>query len=283
MIDDVPYTLRLLAVDVLGFVIPVATAVVAFVLGRAARRWPRRAWLSVVACVLASAVGAATVALLETPEVVAEPLSRLGGVTVVLSWTALFLLGAASLRPAGSFSARFLGMLACVAALLVVIESAGALWWRFCAAESWDRRCDPRGCLQQSSGLTCAPATACMLLRHYGINASEGELAYLAGTSLFGTDGPAIARALRLKVEPFGLQVRLERPQSMPLRRPFLAVVRSPNLGHALLVERLLVEQVTVVDPLDGERRHMARAAFDAAWTGTALYLERARRRPAAE
>src|SRR5262249_26849544 len=150
--------------------------------------------------------------------------------------------------------------------------------WRFCAPQSWQRYADAEGRLQQSSGLTCSPAVAVMLLHRYGIRASEGEMAYLAGTSLFGTDAYSIARALQRKVEPHGWHVLVRHPDYEACARekgPFLAHVKGPYLGHALLVESASSDEVKVVDPLDGRRRTMSQADFEKVWDGTAIHVVR--------
>jgi hypothetical protein len=63
---------------------------------------------------------------------------------------------------------------------------------------------------RQTSQATCAPAAGATLLRAYGIQSSEAEMAYLGMTSIDGTSTRGIYRALKLKtrgthiaVEPF--------------------------------------------------------------------------------
>jgi ABC-type bacteriocin/lantibiotic exporter with double-glycine peptidase domain len=117
-----------------------------------------------------------------------------------------------------------------------------------------------------------------MLLHRYGIRASEGEMAYLAGTSLFGTDAQAIARALQQKVRERGWQARARRSEYEECarrREPFLAHVQGPDLGHAVLVERMGGEQVEVVDPLEGSPRRLSREEFEGAWDGTVVEIVR--------
>src|SRR5262249_47964863 len=154
----------------------------------------------------------------------------------------------------------------------------GRLWWRFAAPELWERTADAGGSLQQSSGLTCSPAAAVMLLHRHGIPTSEGEMAYLAGTSLFGTDAPSMCRALQAQGGPFCFRAEARRTDYEECRRdgsPFIAHVQRDLLGHAILVERMDAEWVGVVDPLDGQRRTISRGEFEAAWSGTALRILR--------
>ncbi|HKB39674.1 MAG TPA: cysteine peptidase family C39 domain-containing protein, partial [Gemmataceae bacterium] len=56
---------------------------------------------------------------------------------------------------------------------------------------------------------------------------------------------------------------------------PFLAHVKGPYLGHALLVESASSDEVKVVDPLDGRRRTMSQADFEKVWDGTAIHVVR--------
>ena len=101
-------------------------------------------------------------------------------------------------------------------------------------------------------------------------------MAYLAGTSLFGTDAQAIAYALQTKVEPHGWQAvarHMDYDAFACDGEPFLAHVRGPYLGHAVLVERAAPEEVEILDPLDGQRRAMPRAEFERAWDGTAVFI----------
>jgi ABC-type bacteriocin/lantibiotic exporter with double-glycine peptidase domain len=180
--------------------------------------------------------------------------------------------------PNRSLSSGFLGCLVALAGCLLLIEASGRLWWRFCAPGAWQRSADAKGRLQQSSGFTCSPA-AVMLLHRHGIPSSEGEMAYLAGTSLFGTDALATTRALQRKARPHGWQARVvhaDYEACAGLEAPFLAHVSGPALGHALLVERAGPDLVEVLDPLDGSRRKMSRAGFERVWDGTAIYLVRA-------
>src|SRR5581483_11626133 len=110
-------------------------------------------------------------------------------------------LGVAWSAPKKSLSPAFLGIIASITFLVFLNESAGRLWWRFAADSLWANRPDANGCLTQTTGLTCASAANAMLLRHLGVTASEGELAYLSNTSLLGTTALDMADALRLKLE----------------------------------------------------------------------------------
>jgi hypothetical protein len=268
--------LRPLPLDLLWFVLPLAVGAGVFVAGRSLRRWPMslRVGLVTLAVAVVGAGGLSLARLL--PFEVEAWLAPLGGATVLLGWVALFLIGIVWDVPGRSMSSAFLVAIALLAGCLVLIESAGPLWWRFGHPDMWQRTPDGQGNLQQSSGATCAPAAAVMLLHRLGIPSSEGEMAYLAGTSLFGTDTFAMARALREKAGPLGWRVRVARLSSAEAAAhvPFLAYIQKPA-GHALLIERIRPDHVELVDPADGQPWAITRSKFESIWNGTMLYLER--------
>src|SRR5205823_4407020 len=68
----------------------------------------------------------------------------------------------------------------------------------------WGNRPDGNGLLSQRTGWTCSPAAAAMLLHRHGLAGSEGELAYLAGTGILGTDLYSITDALNATFQAHG-------------------------------------------------------------------------------
>src|SRR5687768_6073629 len=120
---------RPILVDIVGIVFPIVIGAVLFVAGRFARRWPRS--IRVGALTLAVgvvALGVMTLARL-IPIEANRFVSKAGGSTVLLSYTAFFLLGVVWAVPGRSLSTSFLSTLAAVAGTLLVIEVAGPLWW----------------------------------------------------------------------------------------------------------------------------------------------------------
>jgi hypothetical protein len=166
-------------------------------------------------------------------------------------------------------------VIACLAAAmggLILLQSGACLWWRLVRAELWERRADAGGGLQQATGWTCYPAAAVMLLHHYGIAAGEGEMAYSANTSLWGTDDHAMARAMTARGYPAGWRARVEITDYEACVRqggPFIAQVVPPTIGpHALFVRSTGPESLRVIDPLDGVPKELSRTAFESMWTG---------------
>jgi hypothetical protein len=264
-----------LALDVLTLLLPLCLGGVTLAAGYLLFRWPKpiRAFLLCLAIGAIAVGGSAAAGLL--PGGINSVLSRLGGGTVLLSWAALLLLGVVWGLPKRSLSTGFLAALAVVAFTLLVIETGGRLWWRFPGGDLWQRTANADGCLRQSSGVTCSPAAGVMLLHHHGIAASEGEMAYLANSSFFGTDAHSLCRALAEKVQDRGWTAEV-RPADYETciheGWAFVAHVRRPDVGgHAVFVERVLPEHVQVIDPLAGMRAKLSRAEFEQQWDGVVI------------
>jgi ABC-type bacteriocin/lantibiotic exporter with double-glycine peptidase domain len=139
---------------------------------------------------------------------------------------------------------------------------------------------DARGALQQTTGITCAPAAAFMLLFRSGLRVSEGELAERANTTPpQGTAPYALARAVngiarrhRLR----GCIRRVDYAHAVRLGRPFVAFMNRPGVGgHALCVLKAGTAQVRVIDPLSGSPETMTREEFVSEWDPVIVWVER--------
>lgn len=257
------------------FLLPLIAGAGLFRLGVTFRRWPRAARGAAVAVCLAAIAASLLSATRLLPGAVEGAVFRTGGMTTVLCWVALFLLGVVWGVPHRTLTSPFLATLAVVALVVLAIEASGRLMWRF-SPDAWDRTAGEDGLLRQSSGMTCSPSAAVMLLHRYGVTASEGEMAYLAGTSLLGTDARSVARALEAKVAPLGWKVEFG-PGTYDecLRRgePFLAHVSGPTLGHAVTVVGMTPDEVVYLDPADGKPGAMSRTRFEREWDGTVVRI----------
>jgi hypothetical protein len=205
-------------------------------------------------------------------------LYRIGGETTVACVAAMLLLGVVWSQPGRSTSSAFLGALVGLIGVILLIHHSGRLTWRWLGGAAWHNRADAKGCVTQSTGWSCSPAAAVMLLHHHGINATEGEMAYRAGTNLLlGTNVYEMAVALSEKVKTMGLSVDVHREDYNRWQRrgvPFLAHVTIQNLGgHALFIERLTDEAAEVIDPRHGQRQTIPRAALERIWDGTGICL----------
>lgn len=265
-----------LLADLWTLVWPLAIGVGLFLSGTRLRRLPRAIRFFLVLFAMSVVILGGLSLARRLPLEVSWRLSDVGGASVLLCWVAMLLLGVVWVVPGRSFSSGFIAAIALLACFIIGIESAGRLWWRLAERQSWDRVVDDEGRLQQSSGATCSPTAAVMLLHLYGIQTSEGEMAYLAGTSLFGTDAPSIARALRQKVAALGWKVEIRHTNydgCLELNRPFIAHVVGEASGHALLVEVASSDGIQYLDPADGQRKEMPRSEFVSIWDGTMVYL----------
>lgn len=256
-----------MAFDLAGSLGPIAIAAILWWTGSRLHRWAR--WQHIVISLFVSSIaiigaGAAAGVL---------PANTLGGGTVLLSLVAIFLFAIVWSAPKRSLSSPFLMTLAGVALILTAIETSGRLYWRWFAPEAWTRTADAEGRLIQSSGMTCSPTAAVMLLASLGIESSEGEMAYLAGTSLFGTDADSIVSALNHKLEAKGW--RAEKRNGDP-ETPFIAHIKDGYLGHAVVVTHWN-GGVHHLDPGDGQGKQLSQAEFEVLWNRTAIVVKKSK------
>lgn len=270
--------LRPLYLDLLDVLLPLAAGLAALGCGRQLHRLKPALFRAGVglAVLVIGLLGVSY--FLPFPEAVNDALWHAGGETTVACLAALLLLGVVwSARGRGT-STGFLRALVAVIALVLVLHSGGRWWWRTLGQAAWQNVPDRAGCLTQSAGWTCSPAAASMLLHQYGIEASEGELAYRANTSFLGTDLRSIAQALTRAGQPHGLVARLDHADYQTCLRqsaPFFACVRLPRLGsHAVLVLRAGPTEVELVDPRFGFRQTVPRAELEPQWEGNVIRLE---------
>jgi hypothetical protein len=270
--------LRPLFFDFLSLFLPLISGCVLVFLGGFQAKLPRMVNALFLVLALATVVGGTVSAANLFPDTIHEGISYLGGATILLSLAALMLLGFAWSAPNRRFTNSFLITLMGICFVLLAIDGSGPLYWRFGAAQAWDRYPDGRGWLRQSSGVTCSPTAAAMLLYDYGIQVSEGEMAYLAGTSLFGSDGPAMARAIRAKVQDLGWTVHIAKTnlEEVTQRKvPFLAHIRGQSYGHAVVVMYMSDDVVDYLDPAHGQPIEIPIAAFLKVWDQTAIWIEK--------
>jgi hypothetical protein len=110
-------------------------------------------------------------------------------------------------------------------------------------------RCNGSVCLQ-STFSTCGPASAATILRSYGQNVTERELAIESLTYRGGTEAWYLARALRRRENQ--AEFIFSSANSFPY--PAIAGVRlRGGEGHFIAVLNVTDSAVTVVDPLSGE------------------------------
>jgi len=113
-------------------------------------------------------------------------------------------------------------------------------------------RCEGDVCLQSTLS-TCGPASAATLLKTFGDDASERELALESFTSRGGTEIWYLARALERR--GIGTRVVIKAVgANMILPGPAIAGVVLPgNAGHFIALVASDDKQVTFVDPMKGK------------------------------
>lgn len=228
---------------------------------------------------LALAVGAAAAHYPPLRDVVGPCLSLPGGEGALACLGTLALLGIAeaerkqsSRRPvrAAAFALVFLALFA---------FSSGSVGWHYFGQSLRANYPDASGALQQTTGITCAPAAAAMLLYHSGLRISEGAMAELAHTSFIqGTAPYALARAVDRVARRQGLRgciQRVDYARAVCLRHPFVAFINRPGIGgHALCVLKAAPEKLLVIDPLSGMQETVQRDQFVAGWDPVIIWIE---------
>ena len=136
---------------------------------------------------------------------------------------------------------------------------------------------NPEGICLQSTGYSCGPAAAATLLHHYGVSATEDEMAELCvtrggGTRTAGTSDAGILRGLRHKLQDRGRAV-ISTPSYDEIPVPSLVAIQlNPRLGHCILISKVESDQVRVIDPLFG-RGTIVRSQFERMWQKAAIHV----------
>jgi hypothetical protein len=138
-----------------------------------------------------------------------------------------------------------------------------------------------KGVCHQTSGYSCAAASAAMLLHRHGVPATEREMAELCATRsgstwMSGTSDSGIMRGLRMKLRDRATPV-ISTPAYADIPVPSLVAIQlNPRLHHCILVRAVEPGQVVVVDPLYGSGT-IPREQFERAWQKAAIHIAAAR------
>jgi len=162
----------------------------------------------------------------------------------------------------------------CSLALLGAIELIQREYTRPIGPELKEQERD--GVVLQSSGVSCASASAANLLRAFGIRKTEREMAGLFGASVAGaTDAQVIygMRKLRIRCE------RVEAPSDdiSAIGAPAILAIDNAATGpesHAVLFAGYARDKVVILDPLVG-KRVLTREMLARQWSGKAIRCER--------
>jgi predicted double-glycine peptidase len=112
------------------------------------------------------------------------------------------------------------------------------------------------GVVLQTSGASCAAASAANIVRLYGLPATEREMAQLAGTTVLGTSPGEIIAALGRK-NIRAVKRTLSLNDLMHLAHPAILSVASPWQGpdsHAIVLPPATMGRRRILDPLNGTR-----------------------------
>lgn len=131
-------------------------------------------------------------------------------------------------------------------------------------ADNWDGAV----CLQTTL-CSCGPACAATILRHYGVAATEAEIARECFTYKGGTENWYIARAFRRR----GLDVHfLTNISESRIPAPSIAGVRTGGQGHFIAIIEDLGDSYRTGDPLIGERVYR-KEAMEAQFQLTGFFM----------
>jgi len=110
--------------------------------------------------------------------------------------------------------------------------------------------------MRQSRLFTCGPAAGATLLRAWGIQVTEGELAFAARTSFRGTELPLLADAIRNfgRRKPLTVKILSATFEGLAeIDRPaILLVVKEKRRRHAVTLLKMSDGKVLIGDPARG-------------------------------
>ncbi len=110
----------------------------------------------------------------------------------------------------------------------------------------------------QSSYFGCVPSSIATVLRTYGLEYTEGDLAYALHTTVLGTEYSRIPRVVREYGKTQGLKARFIRTELAELRRinkPAILMVYSGRIRHATALLGFEGNEVILGEPLSGIKR----------------------------
>ncbi|MBI3923690.1 MAG: hypothetical protein HY318_19880 [Armatimonadetes bacterium] len=266
--------------DILLFVATGVSIGLTILLGARLRSAPRKARLLVL---LAACAGFA-VGTLDRLFGIETPLTnvvywKVGGSGCLSLVTCLLFLSYAAVTRRTHPQRLMVWFLASIVTLVLVLVGGSSLFWRAWGMKALSRKPGPDGILKQSTAFTCAPAAAAMMLHCYGIEASEGEMAYYGRTNLLlGTSLYGVARGLRNRYRYTGFFPTYEHTslrRASEVRLPFVAALSLPETGpHAVLVVEYHPSEVVVVDPYLGKHRRLSTREFANAFLGDIVSIQ---------
>lgn len=140
---------------------------------------------------------------------------------------------------------------------------------------------EKEGVVMQSKYFTCLPASVSTILKHWGIDAKEGELAYLARTTARGTDSYHMIYAIeqlgkKQKLSAYLQNITFEELKNLP--QPCILTVyfstSKRNIPHAVVFFGKNGNKLILGDPLYGRREIDKKELFEKySWKGETLQI----------
>ena len=168
------------------------------------------------------------------------------------------------------------GVMTAVVAYFVLAEP---LWFAFEGATLRQLNGATRdGVVIQTEPYTCVPAAVATVLRRWGVEATEGEVAYRLRTAFQGTHPARIPRTVRVLGQEHGLRARIlstTLDELARLDRPAILLGWSGSIRHAVALLELDDTHIAIGDPLSGAAR-LPRQEFERhfRWSGLAVLIE---------
>lgn len=227
-----------------------ASLVVGFVLGRRRRRW----------AIAALVIGFATLAVSILPRLFPPelyflfPSSYLGEIAL---GGAFLMSGVLAATYANSAFRIILQVILAPLMVYFVLGAPGYLAFNADYIRGLDYEVVD-GVTLQSDNFGCVPSSLATVFRRYGLEYTEGELAYALRTTPMGTDFNHIPQVVRELGRPAGLEVEFLRTTVDELRRidrPGVLIVYSGRILHAVALLGFSGDDIVIGDPLSGIRR----------------------------
>ena len=114
------------------------------------------------------------------------------------------------------------------------------------------------GVTLQTTTFSCAPSSIATILRTYGLEYTEGELAYALQTTTMGTDDSHIPRVIREFGKPLNLKaefVNTSLEQLREMKKPAVLFIYAGNMRHATALLGFDDDMVVLGEPYYGIRK----------------------------
>ncbi len=202
----------------------------------------------------------------------------LSPLTEIIGWTpfATFFFGLAIKK----VTTKFLPYEMAFIALMVFIFGIARVNWIFMdnGINPARFRINKDGVCLQSTGYSCGASSAVTFLRHFGIDATEKEMAYLSHTRYgLGVEMCPLAMAVAQKCHGKGLKVDListDWETLQKLNMPCIVDVKwNAIIDHVIVVLKTENNKVFIADPLAG-RYKLTKEEFLDKWRGSAIVIK---------